>query len=237
MIGPGPESVVPFARTSHAPRQRKRPSENADEALGVAGEAAPELVFVVNSQGRIIGFTPGLGIVPFVPPEVFLGRHVPEVLPPSVAQKAMAAIEAAITTQELQTIEYELLEDGVSRRYECRIAATGPDEVLAFVRNCAGAKEGERQRHLIALSVCAKAAFAGENRYSLTLREFMVLGLLIEGLADKEISALLGCSTSTASKHVAKTMTKLDARSRTEAAVRALRQHVLPLAYDQHAGA
>lgn len=195
------------------------------------------MVFVVDAECRITGFTPGLGLTPFVPPEVFLGRLVGDVLPPAVAAIATTAIRLAINKQELQTIRYELIENGAAREYECRIAAVGEAEVLAVVRCSTSATleaEAEhKQRHIEALEVCAKAAFAGDNRFALTLREFMVLGLLVEGLADKEIAAVLGGSTFTINKHVGKIITKMEARSRTEAAVAALRHRVMPFVWDE----
>jgi DNA-binding NarL/FixJ family response regulator len=56
-----------------------------------------------------------------------------------------------------------------------------------------------------------------------TERELDVLHLLVEGGADKEIAAALSISRRTAAGHVASIMRKLDAGSRTEAAVKAVR--------------
>jgi PAS domain S-box-containing protein len=53
------------------------------------------------------------------------------------------------------------------------------------------------------------------------------LAHLAEGLTDKEIGFLLGSSRFTINKHVTGIMTKMDAQSRTEAAVRAVRERLL----------
>ena len=58
---------------------------------------------------------------------------------------------------------------------------------------------------------------------SLTTRELEVLRLLVDGRSDRQIAASLFVSPRTASGHVASIMSKLDAASRTEAAVRAVR--------------
>jgi DNA-binding NarL/FixJ family response regulator len=60
--------------------------------------------------------------------------------------------------------------------------------------------------------------------YQLSQRELAVLRLLTEGLSDKEIASRLEISSSTASKHVEAVRLKLGTRSRTEAAVRAIRE-------------
>jgi DNA-binding NarL/FixJ family response regulator len=65
-----------------------------------------------------------------------------------------------------------------------------------------------------------------ETPYRLTERELTVLYLLSEGLSDKQIALALGVTNYTVNKHVGAILTKMDARSRTAAAVLAIRQHL-----------
>ncbi len=65
------------------------------------------------------------------------------------------------------------------------------------------------------------------NPYRLTFRELTVLHLIAAGRADKEIGLELGISPQTAQKHVANILGKMDAASRTEAGVRAVREGLL----------
>ena len=65
------------------------------------------------------------------------------------------------------------------------------------------------------------------NPYRLTFREFTVLHLVTAGRADKEIALELGISPLTVHKHVANILGKMNAASRTEASVRALREGLL----------
>ena len=65
------------------------------------------------------------------------------------------------------------------------------------------------------------------NMYGLTFREFTVLHHLAAGKADKEIAAELVISPLTVHKHVANILAKMNASSRTEAGVRALRDGLL----------
>ena len=62
-----------------------------------------------------------------------------------------------------------------------------------------------------------------KNPYHLTFREFTVLHHIAAGKADKEIAHELGISPFTVHKHVANILGKMNAASRTEAGVRALR--------------
>jgi DNA-binding NarL/FixJ family response regulator len=195
-------------------------------------DAVAEMIFTLNADGRFTAFTPGSGMDPFAPPEQFIGRPVTDVLPPDVAQSSMDAIRTALQTQHLQVITYELWEDGEARPYEARIAPAGDDEVVAVVRQKAASQspvnEGECESEDEVLRARAERALLGPNPYSLTLREFMVLALMTEGLADKEIAARLRCSVFTVHQHVKNILAKMAARSRTESAVRALRQQLIP---------
>jgi DNA-binding CsgD family transcriptional regulator len=58
-------------------------------------------------------------------------------------------------------------------------------------------------------------------------REKSVLALMADGLTDKEIACQLRVSKFTINKHVGSVIGKLDARSRTEAVVRALKSGII----------
>ena len=65
--------------------------------------------------------------------------------------------------------------------------------------------------------------------YHLSPRELDVLRLVTEGLSDQEIALRLGISSNTASRHLASIREKMGTRSRTETAVRAIRQGLVSL--------
>ncbi len=64
---------------------------------------------------------------------------------------------------------------------------------------------------------------------ALTPRETEVLGLLAEGLANKEIAARLSFSTHTAKFHVESILRKLDAANRAEAVKEGIRRGLIGL--------
>ena len=93
------------------------------------------MIFIIDAEGRYTGFSPGYALQPLVPPELFIGRTVSDVMPVEVARTSMEAVRAALATQELQVFDYELWEGDAFRQYQCRIAAAGSDEVVALVRD------------------------------------------------------------------------------------------------------
>jgi DNA-binding NarL/FixJ family response regulator len=74
----------------------------------------------------------------------------------------------------------------------------------------------------------APAEAESERPFGLTEREFQVLTLLATGATNREIGEELFMAEKTASVHVSRILTKLDVRSRTEAAAVAHRQGLAP---------
>ena len=64
-------------------------------------------------------------------------------------------------------------------------------------------------------------------RYGLSPREMTVLGEMTRGLSDMQIADALGITPFTVNKHIGSILIKTDSRSRTGAAVRAIREHLL----------
>lgn len=62
------------------------------------------------------------------------------------------------------------------------------------------------------------------DAYGLTSRERMVLGLLASGRSNKQIAGMLCISVPTVNTHVTKVLHKMGAASRTDAAVRAVKE-------------
>ncbi|MBX7167062.1 MAG: PAS domain S-box protein [Pirellulales bacterium] len=114
--------------------------------------ALPDMVFRVRYDGTLDDYVPAEGLAPHVPAAQFQGRRLSEVLPHSVAEAGLHAIERAIETGRLQVIEYDLPEaDGV-RRYEARVAPTTGRAAFVFVREIAprATRDGHDREHTTA---------------------------------------------------------------------------------------
>jgi DNA-binding NarL/FixJ family response regulator len=60
----------------------------------------------------------------------------------------------------------------------------------------------------------------------LTQREIEVIGLVVDGLSNKEIADRLGLGEQTIKNHLARIMSKLDVRNRVELALHAVREKI-----------
>jgi DNA-binding NarL/FixJ family response regulator len=68
-----------------------------------------------------------------------------------------------------------------------------------------------------------------EERSNLTAREVEVVGLLVDGMTNKEIAARLVLSRRTVHAHLSNAMRRTNTRTRTQLAVLALRRGIVPL--------
>ncbi|MGJ9418652.1 putative bifunctional diguanylate cyclase/phosphodiesterase [Massilia sp. CMS3.1] len=114
--------------------------------------AIPDTFFRMNRDGFYLDYEPGRGFpsrerdgaVPFTS-ERCVGRHINEVLPRDIAARIMEHLIEVLRTQQICSIEYELLRFGATQHFEARLVATGPSEVLGLVRDISERKRSEEQ--------------------------------------------------------------------------------------------
>jgi D-alanyl-D-alanine carboxypeptidase/D-alanyl-D-alanine-endopeptidase (penicillin-binding protein 4) len=84
-------------------------------------------------------------------------------------------------------------------------------------------------RRAVAMGADEPGMLRRETRYELTPRQREVLGLIVEGLDNREIATRLGISERTARAHVSAVLERLGASNRTQAAVAAVQKGLLGL--------
>jgi PAS domain S-box-containing protein len=203
-----------------------RRSEQTKKALL---EAIPDMLFRLSSDGVFTEFLPGeatRGIT--VALNGVVGMNIRDVLP-AFASPIRRLMQRTLSTGRLQRLEFEMPSNGDSRFYEARCIPFGEDEVLLILRDFTAVKwhEGEEERRRVRDDLDTKVERLRTNPYGLTYRELTILHLVADGSADKQIAEALGISTYTVNKHVANILGKMNAVSRTEAGVRAIREGML----------
>ncbi|MEZ4637462.1 MAG: PAS domain-containing protein [Caldilineaceae bacterium] len=103
----------------------------------------PDLLFVISRDGTYLYCQAASDYDLLVSPDYFLGQSVYDVMPEKVANQFMYAVSRALSSGEIQTIEYALYVAGKPRHYEARIAASGDDSALAMIRNISNRKDAE----------------------------------------------------------------------------------------------
>jgi diguanylate cyclase (GGDEF)-like protein len=105
------------------------------QSLAALLSAVPDMMFVLDRHCIYRDFKAGIGLVPFLPPESFLGKAVHEVLPPELATLIEYNIQRVVETGDVMSHAYVLGKGEELRYFEARYAPFGPNEVLAVVRD------------------------------------------------------------------------------------------------------
>ena len=116
-------------------------SESRNRALI---QALPDILFRISFDGTFLDFHAPTEDALSMPPSLFLGKKIHEVMPPEVAEFTMQNILKAIATGEPQVYEYQMQTlDGKISDYEARYAVSGETEALVIVRDISDKKAAE----------------------------------------------------------------------------------------------
>lgn len=176
---------------------------SGDEAVARVGESSPDVVLMDVLMPGMDGFEATRRIKALYPSVVVVMLAVKE------DESCVAdAIRAGASGYVLKDSAPELLRRAVHAVWQSvasaeRQAPSAP----AVVHNLTDARAGLGLRH----------------GRPLTPRERDILGLIVEGRANKEIAAELAIAEDTVKKHVQSIIAKLGVTDRTQAAVKALR--------------
>lgn len=104
-----------------------------DARAGAVLAAVPDLVLLVDSDGRHLEVHAPDPSAVARPAEQLVGKTLEEVLPAEVAAALRAALRAALETGVVQAVEYAL-DLGARRHFEARVAACSPGIAVFLVR-------------------------------------------------------------------------------------------------------
>jgi len=117
--------------------------------------AIPDTFFRLNADGFYLDYEqgherpgPGGPTRPDLPDSTgarFIGKHLTATLPPDIAGRMLEQMKAVLTTHQVRSVEYELVEAGVAQHFEARLVATSSSEVLGLVRDISERKRTEEQ--------------------------------------------------------------------------------------------
>ena len=118
----------------HAESLERRVDARTAELRGLLS-AIPDLMFRVDSQGRLVDYAAAKAENLALSPDHFLGRHLTEVMPPDVTRPALQALEQALAGHAVPAFDYTLQVGPESRQYEARTSASGADSVVFLIRD------------------------------------------------------------------------------------------------------
>jgi PAS domain S-box-containing protein len=126
-------------------RQIEEKSLQRTSELKAIFQAFPDLYFRLDSDGTILDYNVGNISYLYVPPEVFLGKRVQDILPPNVGQQFHEAIIQVLKTNSLVSIEYSLPMPNREQTYEARLLPFREKQIIAIVRDITDRKKAEEE--------------------------------------------------------------------------------------------
>ncbi len=120
-------------------------NQNAEHKFNATFKAIPDMMFLSNKEGVYLDFKADTESELILPPELFLGKNVKEVLPLELANSLIKYLELAYDSGQLQIFEYELVINESLNYYEARTVLTGDKNLLTIVRNITEKKKAEQE--------------------------------------------------------------------------------------------
>lgn len=136
-----------------------RKSEQRNRAII---KAIPDLLFVIDRNNVFVDCATSDLSRLFLPPEVFIGKNIKDVMPPEISNIAIEKIKLVLEHGELEKFEYVLEE----QYFELRIVKNNENEVLAISRDITLERKNEQELKV------------SENRYRTLVNE-MQQGLAV----------------------------------------------------------
>lgn len=135
-----------YVLNTNATRETEEALRKSEERNRAILNAIPDMMFRVNREGTFLDYHAERTEHLIMPPDLFLGKRVVDVLPPELAQLTMKSVRLALNTRKIQTYEYSLNMGKEDRFYESRLMVSGPDEVLAVVRDITQQKMAQNKQ-------------------------------------------------------------------------------------------
>jgi len=123
-------------------------SRNRNQALI---EALPDAIFQFDQNGTLLDYKKGKEMEWLLDMKGKIGQKVETFLSPKQSQLVMETIEKALLTGVTELFTYQYMHHDRTRYREVRMNASGPQEVIATVRDITNRKEMEDKLNYLAL--------------------------------------------------------------------------------------
>ena len=129
---------------------------SASLQLGAIFQAFPDLLFDLDSKGRILDYQAGDLTLLNSSPKGFLNQRIQDILPVEIGKKFQQAVEQASLNQTTISLDYSLDFENNIRWFDVRMVPSSRSRVIAIVRDVTKYKQAEEKiqrqlKHLSAL--------------------------------------------------------------------------------------
>jgi len=117
----------------------------ANSEMRAIFQAIPDLLFVLDSEGKILDCDAGSAADFFLEPNSLLGKRIQDVPFEDVGKAFQRALHRVKATRSLVSMEYCLLIHNKRHYYEARLLPLIADQLIVIVRNITERKEAEQR--------------------------------------------------------------------------------------------
>jgi len=107
-------------------------------------KAIPDMIFLVSKNGEFLDYKSDTQNILLLAPELFIGKHIREVLPKDIATLTLEKMILLFKTNEIQIFEYQLEIKNKLYSFENRLVLFGENQVLSMVRDITNKVESEK---------------------------------------------------------------------------------------------
>ncbi|MDO8841992.1 PAS domain S-box protein [Methanocalculus sp.] len=153
--------------------------------------AVPDILIRCNGEGRYLDILTPDDDRFILPKADLIGRTITEVTSEEIGSLLTEAIRLALSSKEMQTVEYTLGVPAGNLHFEARIVPYSEDEVIALIRDITDRKEAEDALHeRIKELSCLYRISATIEHFSLSEEEVLrrVADLIPEGFRHPELT-------------------------------------------------
>ncbi|MBL7745646.1 MAG: PAS domain S-box protein [Chitinophagaceae bacterium] len=105
--------------------------------------ALPDMVLIIDREGRFIDYNNPLELKTLVPREQFMGKKITDIIPGDLATEMMENLKKVLANRQVLSHSYQMRLDNEEHDYEARYVPQGPDDVLVLVREVTENKKAE----------------------------------------------------------------------------------------------
>ncbi len=120
----------------------KKLSKSEEKSRNII-KAMPDLLFVINHEGRFIDCQVNNEELLLMPKEAFIGKTIWQVIPKEIAKIGYEKMQLVLKSGGLQRFEYKLKVSDKEQYYELRMVRNSKREVLAISRNITVERQNE----------------------------------------------------------------------------------------------